>query len=59
MMKGQCGAQAAGTAHSAKNYVRQREFPFVSFCERPLVWALELEALNCKGVLRVFARAGL
>lgn len=61
MMKGVHGAWRAATPHSAKNYVRQREFPFVSFCGGPLVWALELRlgARGCDRVLRVIARVNL
>lgn len=41
--------------------MRQREFPFVSFCGGQLVWALELRlgARGCDRVLRVIARVDL
>ena len=64
MMKGSCGAWRAGNAHSAKNYVKQREFPFVSFCERSwrgglLAGVLGLDVLGCDRTVRVIAHVDL
>ena len=71
IMRGHSATRGADGGHSAKNYVRQRDSPFVSFSEKlcgdglrgllgdPIAGALGVKALDCEGVLLVLARTRL
>ena len=71
IMRGSPATRGADGGHSAKNYVRQRDSPFVSSSEKlrgdglrgllddPIADALGVKALDCEGVLLVLARTRL
>lgn len=71
IMRGHSATRGADGGHSSKNYVRQRDSPFVSFSEKlcgdglrgllgdPIAGALGVKALDCEGVLLVLARTRL